>query len=312
MFGKEAARRLYWCMAIFRLEAKVFSREKRGRSVIAAAAYRAGTKLMDEIRGKIFDYARRTKGVINSTILAPEGAPAWATDSGQLWNKVEAGEKRSDAQLAREFILALPKELSADDQFLTAVEWAKRELVTSGMVAEVSLHHDKADHNPHVHILCTMRKLDGDKFSAKKSREWNDVSLLAKQRESWAAAVNAALEKAGRPERVDHRSLKDQGIDRLPEPKIGVAATAMKRKGILDDPQRFKLVRKIKLINEAMPFIRAIQRRGEVQHYGMAAKWWDKTMSVMLRLREQASKAVKGTWRKLFESQRDKGPEQER
>src|ERR1700733_3650863 len=249
-------------MAIFRLEAKGFSREKRGRSVIAAAAYRAGSRLKDELRDKIFDYARRAKGVINSTILAPEDAPAWATNSGQLWNAVEASEKRVDAQLAREFILALPKELSDDAQFQTAVDWAKRELVTSGMVAEVSLHHDKAGRNPHVHILCTMRKLDGDKFSAKKSREWNDVAVLARQRESWADAVNAALEKAGRDERVDHRSLKDQGIDRLPEPKIGVAATAMKRKGLLDDPERFKLARKIKLINDAMPFIRSIQQHG--------------------------------------------------
>jgi ATP-dependent exoDNAse (exonuclease V) alpha subunit len=298
-------------MAIFRLEAKIFSREKKGRSVIAAAAYRAGTKLKDEIRDKIFDYARRTKGVLQSAILAPEGAPAWATNSGQLWNHVEASEKRSDAQLAREFILALPKELSADDQFKTAVDWAKKELVTSGMVAEVSLHHDKAGRNPHVHILCTMRKIDGDKFSAKKPREWNDKALLVHQRESWANAVNEALEKAGRPERVDHRSLKNQGIDRLPEPKIGVSATAMKRKGVLEDPERFKLVRKIKLINDAMPFIRAIQRRGEVQHYGMAAKFWDKTMSVMSRMREKASKAVKGRWQKLIESQRDKGPERE-
>ncbi len=299
-------------MAIFRLEAKIFSREKKGRSVIAAAAYRAGTKLKDEIRDKIFDYARRTKGVIQSAILAPEGAPAWATNSGQLWNTVEAGEKRTDAQLAREFILALPKELSADEQFQTAVAWAKQELVTSGMVAEISLHHPKNGKNPHVHILCTMRKIDGDKFSAKKSREWNDVAVLAQQRESWAAAVNAALEKAGRSERVDHRSLKDQGIDRLPEPKIGVAATAMKRKGVLEDSERFKLVRKIKLLNDAMPFIRAIQRHGEVQHYGMAGRFWDKTMSVMSRMRERASKAIKGRWQKLIESQRNKGPERGR
>jgi ATP-dependent exoDNAse (exonuclease V) alpha subunit len=299
-------------MAIFRLEAKIFSREKRGRSVIAAAAYRAGTKLKDEIQDKIFDYARRAKGVIQTDILAPEGAPAWVHDSGQLWNAVEAGEKRADAQLAREFVLALPKELSADEQFQTAVDWARRELVKSGMVAEISLHHDKAGRNPHVHILCTMRKLDGEKFSAKKAREWNDVSVLAKQRESWAAAVNAALEKAGRSERVDHRSLKDQGIDRLPEPKVGVAATAMKRKGVLEDSERFKLVRKIKLINDAMPFIRAIQKHGEVQHYGMAAKWWDKTAFVLSRVREQASRAVKKTWQKMFQSRKDKGPEFER
>jgi hypothetical protein len=95
-----------------------------------------------------------------------------------------------------------------------------------------------------------MRKFDGEKFSEKKSREWNDVALLAHQRESWAEAVNAALEKAGRTERVDHRSLKDRGIDRLPEPKIGVAATAMKRRGVLPDPERFRVVRWVKSLNE--------------------------------------------------------------
>jgi ATP-dependent exoDNAse (exonuclease V) alpha subunit len=299
-------------MAIFRLEAKVFSREKKGRSVIAAAAYRAGTKLKDEIRDKTFDYARRVKGVIQSAIFAPEGAPAWATNSGQLWNTVEAGEKRADAQLAREFILAVPPELPAAAQFQTAVDWAKRELVTSGMVAEVSLHHTKSGKNPHVHILCTMRKIDGEKFSAKKSREWNDVGMLAKQRESWAAAVNDALEKAGRDERVDHRSLKDQGIDRLPQPKIGVAATAMKRKGLLEDPERFKLVRKIKLLNDALPFIRAIQRRGEIQHYGSGVRWWGKSMEFMSRVSDQAKQVVKKAWQKLVTPGRDKGTEPER
>lgn len=298
-------------MAIFRLEAKIFSREKRGRSVIAAAAYRAGTKLRDEIREKTFDYSRRSKGVVQTVIVGPEGAPEWMRDPGRLWNLVEASEKRKDAQLAREFVLALPKELSTEEQFQTAVAWAKKELVTSGMVAEISLHHPKSGKNPHVHILCTMRKLDGENFAAKKSREWNDVAVLARQRESWAEAVNAALEKAGRPERVDHRSLKDQGIDRLPEPKIGKEATAMKHRGVLEDPERFKLVRKIKLINEAMPFIRAIQRRGEVQHYGMAG-WWDKSMSAFHKIRERASKAIKGTWQKLMDSQRDKGTDWER
>jgi ATP-dependent exoDNAse (exonuclease V) alpha subunit len=300
-------------MAFFRLEAKILGREGRGRSVIAAAAYRAGTKIKDEIKDKIFDYTRRVKGVIETAILTPEGAPGWAHDPGQLWNKVEAGERRVDAQLAREFILAIPPELSADAQFQTAVDWAKKELVTSGMIAEVSLHHTKSGKNPHVHILATMRKLDGEKFSAKKSREWDDVTVLVKQRESWADAVNAALEKAGRDERVSHRSLKDQGIDRLPQPKIGVVETAMKRKGVLEDSERFKAVRKVKLINDAMPFIRAIQQHGHVQHYGMgASRFWDKTAFLMSRVRDQAKQAVKKTWQKLFDSRRDKRPDIER
>src|ERR1035437_1642954 len=294
-------------MALFRLEAKIFAREKRGRSVIAAAAYRAGTKLRDEIRDKIFDYARRSKGVVSSTILAPEGAPAWVHNQGQLWNAVEAAEKRVDAQLAREFILAVPPELSAEAQFQTAVDWARKELVTSGMIAEVSLHHSKSGKNCHVHILCTMRKLDGEKFSAKKVREWNDVALLVKQRQTWAEAVNAALEKAGRDERVDHRSLKDRGIDRIPEPKIGVAATAMKRRGILPDPERFRLARWIKSLNEVMPQMRDIQKIGEVRQLGHGDTWWEKSIIFLNKVGEKARETVMDTWRKLLESRPPRG-----
>ena len=201
-----------------------------------------------------------------------------------------------DAQLAREFILAVPPELSADEQFKTAVDWAKKELVTSGMLAEVSLHHTKSGKNPHVHILCTMRKIDGEKFSVKKSREWNDVGILAKQRESWANAVNAALEKAGRNERVDHRSLKDRGIDRVPEPKIGVAASAMKRRGVLDDPERFQAVRLVKMLNAVRPMMKAIKERGEIYQVGAGKAWWQKSISFMARIREQADKVVRKSW----------------
>jgi ATP-dependent exoDNAse (exonuclease V) alpha subunit len=302
-------------MAMFRLEAKVFSREKRGRSVIAAAAYRAGTKLKDELKDKIFDYARRSKGVVSSTILAPESAPAWAMDSGKLWNAVEAGEKRVDAQLAREFILAVPPELAADAQFGTAVDWAQKNLVGSGMVAEISLHHTKTGKNPHVHILCTMRKFDGEKFSSKKATEWNDVGLLVKQRESWAEAVNAALEKAGRDERVDHRSLKDRGIERAPEPKIGVAATAMKRRGVEEDPERFQVVRRVKILNEVRPMIKSLRGHGEIAQKGMGSSWWEKSVVFMNRLRDKAGDVVKTGWRKLLDAGRGKedrkGPEPE-
>src|SRR5665213_1278789 len=189
-------------MAIYRLEAKIIGREKRGRSVVAAAAYRAGKKLFGEREGKTHDYSRRSKDVIQSTILNPEGSPGWSADTAKLWNTVEAGEKRADAQLAREFILAMPKELSGPEQFQLGVAWAQKELVASGMVAEISLHHPKDGKNPHAHILCTMRKLDGESFSLKKPREWNDKALLVHWRESWAESVNAALEKAGRSERV--------------------------------------------------------------------------------------------------------------
>ena len=296
-------------MAFYRLEAKIFSRANRGRSVIAAAAYRAGTKLKDEIRDKIFDYSRRTKGVVQTTILLPDAAPAWAANPATLWNTVERGEKRVDAQLAREFILAVPPELSSNEQFDLAVSWAKAELVSNGMVAEVSLHHSKTGKNPHVHILCTMRKLDGEKFSAKKSREWNEVGLLDKQRESWADAVNTALEKAGRDERVDHRSLKDRGIDQIPEPKIGVAATAMKRRGFLADPERFQLVRYIKALNAVRPWARAIEKTGEVEQHGMGRSWWERSIIFMAEKTKPVRDGVKDTWQTLLHTRQRGGHE---
>ena len=145
--------RLVGCMAIYRLEAKIISRGN-GHSAVAAAAYRTGTKIRDERAGKIHDYSSRTKGVVESVILRPENSPEWTAKTASLWNAVELGEKRKDAQLSREFILAVPKELSAKEQFQLAVGWAQAELVSKGMIAEVSLHNPKGGKNPHVHILC--------------------------------------------------------------------------------------------------------------------------------------------------------------
>lgn len=294
-------------MAIYRLEAKIFSREKRGRSIIAAAAYRAGTKLRDAIADKVYDYTRRMKGVVETAVLTPACAPEWAHDSGRLWNHVEAGEKRMDAQLAREFILAVPPELDAKAQFQTAVDWAKKELVTLGMVAELSLHHSKSGKNPHVHILTTLRKMEPEGFSAKKSREWNEVGLLVKWRESWAEEVNAALEQAGRTERVDHRSLKDRGIDRDPEPKIGVSATAMKRRGVEAAPEKFQAVRRVKLLNDVRPMLKSIRKHGEVGQHGVGKAWWEKSIVFASRVRESIGRLAKNTWRRLVDSGRSKG-----
>ena len=311
--------RLVESMAFYRCEVKIFSREKRGRSVVAAAAYRAGSKIFDERNEKTFDYTRRTKGVVQTVLLLPDAAPAW--DSSTLWNKVEASEARVDARLAREFLLAVPPELSDKEQFELAVSWAQSDLVSKGMVAEVSLHHSKSGKNPHCHVLTTVRKLEGDHFSVKKPREWNDVGMLMGWRESWANSVNSALEKAGRDERVDHRSLKDRGIDRIPEPKIGVAATAMKRKGLVADPERFQLVRYVKLLNEVRPWQRAIEKSGEVQQHGMGRSWWERSLIFMAEKKEAFRETVMDTWRTLLHTKqpsghnigsRDNDPEQSR
>lgn len=86
-------------MAIYHLSAKVISRAG-GRSSVAAAAYRTAGRLRDDRQGLEHDYSRKG-GVVHSEIIAPENAPDWMRDRDQLWNAVEAVEKRRDAQLAR-------------------------------------------------------------------------------------------------------------------------------------------------------------------------------------------------------------------
>src|SRR5262249_24306119 len=153
---------------------------------------------------------------------------------------------------AREFGLALPVELGRQEQIGLARSWCKGELASKGFVADMALHRSKDGKNPHAHVLCTLRPVEGDGFGKKPdtSGQFNGRGSVGKGakgeleawRASWETYCNRALEAAGSDARVDHRSLKDRGIDRIPQPKIGVDATAMKRKGLEPDPQRVRLV----------------------------------------------------------------------
>jgi hypothetical protein len=162
-------------MAIYRCEARIITRGK-GHSAVAAAAYRTGTKIQDERAGITHNYSSRQKGVVESVILRPEKSPEWTADTATLWNEVERSEKRKDARLAREFILTLPRELSPKEQIQLSVEWAQSNLVSKGMVVEVSLHNPKGGNNPHAHVLCTMRT------RCKFSTGWRCASLRAFRR----------------------------------------------------------------------------------------------------------------------------------
>ncbi len=287
-------------MAIYRCEARIITRGK-GHSAVAAAAYRTGTKIQDERAGKTHNYSSRQKGVVESVILRPENAPAFSQDTASLWNEVERSEKRKDARLAREFILSRPRELSHKENLQLTVEWAQSHLVSKGMVVEVSLHNPRGGNNPHAHVQCTLRTIEGEKFSAKKPREWNDVDVLRDWRESWGVAVNTALEKAGRPERVDHRSLKERGIDQIPQPKIGKEAMGLHKRGVVPDPERFKIVRWVKSLNFARPWLAAIEKAGEVYQHGMGATWWERSLNSVAEIGKAARETVLDTWAKLLQ-----------
>lgn len=221
------------CVAIYHFSAKLISRS-RGRSATAAAAYRAGLNIADERTGERHAYARRS-GVLDHAVLTPARAPAWAQESTTLWNAVEQFEKRKDAQLAREVIVALPHEFSLEQNRELLHAFVQEAFVARGMAAQVNIHApDRAgdNRNVHAHILLTTRQITRDGFKTKKARSWNERDTLKTWREQWAGHMNRALERAGKAERVEAGSFKAQGIeDRKPTQHLGLAASQMERRG---------------------------------------------------------------------------------
>ena len=243
-------------IAIFHMPVQIIKRSK-AKSAVGAAAYRSGTKMTNEWDGLTHDYTRK-RGVVHSEIILPPHAPPEFQDRSTLWNSVEMVEKTRDAQLAREIEISLPVELNREEQLRLARSFISDTFVAAGMCADFSIH-DKKDGNPHFHVMLTIRPLKEDgqwgakcrkvyeldesgqripngKGGWKNHREdttdWNDKGNVEKWRAAWAAYANRALEAAGRPERIDHRSYERQGIDKIPSIHLGVAASQMERKGI--------------------------------------------------------------------------------
>ena len=200
-----------------------------GRSATAAAAYRSGEQVKDERTGKVHDYTGKSD-IYDNEILKPDNAPARLLDRETLWNEVEKTEKRKDAQLSREFLVALPAELDDRQRQELTRDFVQEQFVDKGMIADIG-YHDFDSHNPHAHIMLTMREVSKEGFG-KKQRAWNKRAQLQQQREAWAKHANAHLERAGYESRIDHRSLKEQGSERQPQPKLGPAVINMEAKGI--------------------------------------------------------------------------------
>ena len=219
-------------MAIYHLSIQLISRSQ-GRSAPAAAAYRAAEKIMDIRTGELHDYTRK-KGVDEKFILAPDSAPDWVFNREKLWNEVERVENRKNSRLAREINVALPTELNKTQQVELVREFVSDQFVNQGMIADVAFH-DLNSHNPHAHILLTTRNIDPQGFSPNKNRHWDKRELLLRQRQAWAAHTNLALERAGAEIRIDHRSLEEQGLNRLPQLHLGANVAAMMKRGLVTD-----------------------------------------------------------------------------
>jgi ATP-dependent exoDNAse (exonuclease V) alpha subunit len=229
--------------------------------VVAAAAYRSGERLHDDRQGKWFEFDK--PDVVHTEIMSPvnrEVAP-WVFNRQTLWNRVEASEKRVDAQLAREIEITLPRELGKDQQIDLVRRFVREQFVSQGMVADIAIHRPMAAdgrEQPHAHVLLTLRRLDAGSntgFSSHKERDWNERPDIARMvadarkrfndtglpedkdvleaaealrnvhvwRAQWAGYANRALTEAGTEARIDHRTLEKQGIFRLPEIALGIA-----------------------------------------------------------------------------------------
>ncbi len=215
-------------MAIYHLNAKIISRSN-GQSATEAAAYRAAEKIYDERTGETFNYTRK-KGVYSTEILTPDNAPDWMADRSQLWNAAELFEKRSNSRTAREFDIALPTELTHPQKQELVRNFVQDNFVNKGLVADLAFHEIDS-HNPHVHIMITTRFVNENGLGA-KDRSLDKKDFLLKLRESWATYTNDALENIGSSEKIDHRTLEEQNITRIPQIHLGANVAAMMKRGI--------------------------------------------------------------------------------
>ena len=296
-----------------------------GRSAVATSAYLSCSRLYNDYDGIQHDYTKK-QGLVWQQVFLPEYAPQEWKDREQLWNAVEEVETAKDSRLAREFVVALPIELSREEQVELLQEFIREQFVSDGMCADAAIH-DTDGHNPHAHILLTVRPLDergkwqyktekeylcmknGEergftaaefraaqnegwekqypyKVGKKKvymtpsaaeaqglvradkhpkstrygrqnpiSQRWNREEQLVVWRAAWADVSNRHLERAGREERIDHRSNAARGLDEIPTIHEGVAAQALERKGIISD--RCEINRQIKADNALLRELKA-------------------------------------------------------
>ena len=218
-------------MAIYHLHTKLIKRSE-GKSCVAAAAYRSATSLTNERTGLTHDF--RNKGGVNEvTILAPKNSPEWVFDRATLWNSVERKENRKDAQTCREVEVSLPIELDNQQKKKLVTKYVEECFVDKGMIADIAFHKLGSD-NPHAHILLTLRTITPDGFG-NKDRDWNKKDALNYWRETWQNHTNLALYSTGSKSRIDHRTLKAQGIDRSPQSHLGPKNAAMLKKGGIID-----------------------------------------------------------------------------
>lgn len=237
-------------------------KRSRGQSVIAQAAYRAGEKLYSTYYGESSDFTRK-RGVVMAEICLPDHAPREYADRETLWNALEWAESGRKAQLAHSFDITLMNEFSMEENIEMARAFVQEELVSRGMIADFAIHDPVrpkgAEPNPHIHILVPIRPLKEDgtwgikekkisvmdeqrnpvfdkngkqAYRAVSTTGWSSKEMLIYLRKNWENRCNEKFKEKGLSVRVDARSFKERGIDRIPMIHEGPHVRAMEAKGI--------------------------------------------------------------------------------
>ena len=253
------------------------------QSAVAAAAYQSGEKLFCEYDQEVKHYPEK-RGIVHNEILLPANAPPEYADRNTLWNAAEAVEKQWNSQLARRWVLTIPREIPPDQYAVLVREFCEQQLVSKGMIVDFAIHDPHPPgHNPHAHVLLTMRAMDehgkwipksrkvydldenGERIKLPSGRwkshkedtvDWNDQKYCEIWRHEWEVIQNRYLEANDRPERVDLRSYARQGLDIIPTVHEGAAVRQMEKRGIKTNIGN--LNREIRAANSLMQSIRQL------------------------------------------------------
>lgn len=278
--------------AFYRCSFDVIKRSNKD-SVVKKAAYNAREKIRRNETQTEINYSSK-QDLLAQAILAPKGAKEWVFDRYQHYNKVEEQDNRKNSQLGRTLDIGLLHQLTLEQNKQLLEQYLEKHFVSRGMVADYCIHDADPNgdrRNIHAHIILSMRRLDGDGFSQHKERDWNNKKLLQDSRVAWAIEANMMFQSLGMDHHIDHRSLKDRGIDRLPQRHEGKQATNLKRReGVKVSKATYNdLVKELNQINQKTKTLVAdldIERIEKVQQFEKLFKRCESLMEKANQIQE--------------------------
>lgn len=312
-------------MAIFFMQINTVGRSS-GRRATAAAAYRSGERIRDQRSGELHNYSHR-RDVLHSEIFLPsqfDGRPiTWARNRESLWNVAELAEKRLNAKTAREYEVTLPHELDPERRVALARAFAREISERYKVAVDLAVHEPRPEgdsRNFHAHLLTTTREVTPTGLGAKVGldmtarergrRELPDHSQEYRSvRERWAALTNDALEEANIAARVDHRSLAEQGVDKLPKPKIPLMHLKMEQRGVRSEVAERLRAEYRERVQARMERTTEEARAQAARANAVLSPRPPQHLSVITRDLEEVRRQAREAWLQLRPKEGDKGAE---